>query len=182
MISTVAKKIAEEISIVKKSHPSTHSFFCDYFYIFNQDYADLKHCPFFHLSPELLSMLWEIILTERCPNSSMMLALELKGLGKLSMFGVAKEIPDPCGSKCGYERIVACFIENLIMDCNSQSATVQGYTSSIDNFFEMRDFPIPTSIVDKENIVSKISHTCKRKETIARQKSPITKEMYNAIS
>ncbi len=28
-------------------------------------------------------------------------------------------IPDPCFSEPGYERIVACFIENLMLDCNS---------------------------------------------------------------
>jgi hypothetical protein len=31
----------------------------------------------------------------------------------------SKLIPDPCGRERGYERIVACFIENLMLDCNS---------------------------------------------------------------
>jgi hypothetical protein len=30
-----------------------------------------------------------------------------------------KLIPDQCGTELGYEQIVACFIENLMLDCNS---------------------------------------------------------------
>ena len=89
-----------------------------------------------------------------------------------------KLIPDPCGADRGYERIAACFAENLIMDCNSHSATVQGYAASINKLFEMRGFPIPADISDKNNMVSKIIHACEREETIARRRSPITKEMY----
>ena len=29
-----------------------------------------------------------------------------------------KFVPDPCGDEPGYERLVACFIENLMLDCN----------------------------------------------------------------
>ncbi len=93
-----------------------------------------------------------------------------------------KLIPDPCGADRGYERIAACFAENLIMDCNSRSATVQGYAASINKLFEMRGFPIPANISDKNNMVSKIIHACEREETIARQRSPITKEMYVAMA
>jgi hypothetical protein len=30
-----------------------------------------------------------------------------------------KFIPDPCGSKPGCERLFACFIKHLMLDCNS---------------------------------------------------------------
>ena len=40
-------------------------------------------------------------------------------------------ISDPCGNEPGYERIVACFAENLMFDCNSCSARVEGYVESI---------------------------------------------------
>jgi len=92
-----------------------------------------------------------------------------------------KLIPDPCGCDCGYERIVAYFAENLIMDCNSRSATVQGYATSINKLFEMRGFP-PANVSDNDNMVTKIIHTCEREETIARQRSPITTEMYVALA
>ena len=68
------------------------------------------------------------------------------------------------------------------MDCNSRSATVQGYAASINKLFEMRGFPIPADISDKNNMVSKIIHACEREETIARRRSPITKEMYVAMA
>ena len=93
-----------------------------------------------------------------------------------------KLIPDPCESESGYKRIVACFAENLIIDCNSRSATIQGYATSINKLFEMRGFPIPANISDRDNMVTKIIHACEHEETIARQSSPITKEMYVALA
>jgi hypothetical protein len=71
-----------------------------------------------------------------------------------------KLIPDPCGANRGYERIAACFAENLTMDCNSRSTIVQGYAASINKLFEMRGFPIPADILNKNNMVSKIIHAC----------------------
>ena len=62
-ITTEENKIANKISRIMKSHHSTHSSFCYNFSKLKQDYAELKHCCFLHLSPELLSMLWEVMLT-----------------------------------------------------------------------------------------------------------------------
>jgi hypothetical protein len=93
-----------------------------------------------------------------------------------------KLIPDPCGCDRGYERIVACFAKNLIMDCNSRSATVQAYVTSINRLFEMRGFPIPADVSDKGNMVTKIINASEREETIARRQSPITIEMYVAMA
>ncbi len=93
-------------------------------------------------------------------------------------FRQAQLIPDPCGCDRRYERIVACFDENLIMDCNSRSATVQGYATSINRLLEMRGFPISANVSDKDNMVTKIINVSEREETIARRRSPITIEMY----
>jgi hypothetical protein len=93
-----------------------------------------------------------------------------------------KLIPDPCGRDRGYEHIVACFSENLIMDCNSRSATVQAYVTSINRLFEMRGFPIPADVSDKGNMVTKIIHASEHEETIARRRSPNTIEMYVAMA
>ena len=84
-------------------------------------------------------------------------------------------IPDPCGSDTGYKRLVAYFIENLMLDCNSRLATVQGYTQSINKIFEYCGFPITADLSDKENISAKLLHTQKREESIARRRIPITK-------
>ncbi len=93
-----------------------------------------------------------------------------------------KFIPDPCGREPGYERLVACFIKDLMLDCNSRSATVQGYAQSINKLFEYHGLPIPADLSDKENISAKLLHARECEELIARRRSPITKEMFVAIA
>jgi hypothetical protein len=93
-----------------------------------------------------------------------------------------KFIPDPCGEEPGYERVVACFVENLILDCNPRSKRVLGYVQSINKLFEYRRFTIPANLSDKENITSKLIHAREREETIARHRSPITREMFVEIA
>ena len=86
-ISTVANKIADNISRLKKSLTSTTSSFTyNDFSKLKQDHADLKHwhCCFYHPSQELLSMIWQIALTCKLPDLDIVLALKLSGLGKLS--------------------------------------------------------------------------------------------------
>ncbi len=80
-----------------------------------------------------------------------------------------KLIPDPCSNEPGYEQIVACFAENLMFDCNSCSATVQGYVESINKLFALRSFLIPADLNDKDNMVAKLIHACEREENIAKQ-------------
>ncbi len=89
-----------------------------------------------------------------------------------------KKIPNPCGKEHGYKWILACFDKNLIMDCNSRSATISGYALAVNKLFEMRKYPIPANLADKTNMMFKIIHAHEREENIARQRSPLTKEMY----
>jgi hypothetical protein len=91
-------------------------------------------------------------------------------------------IPDPCGPEPGYEFVLACFLEKLMNSHNSRSATVCGYTVSINTLFQLRNFPIPGDLSDKENTCSKIITAQERKEDIAKQRSPITKEMFAAMA
>jgi hypothetical protein len=65
---------------------------------------------------------------------------------------------------------------------NSRSATICGYSESINTLFELRNFPIPGDLSDKENARSRIITAQERKEDIARQHSPITKEMFVAVA
>jgi len=60
--------------------------------------------------------------------------------------------------------------------------TKNSYAMSINKLFKMRGFPIPADVSDKDNMVIKIIHACKREETIARRRSPITTEMYVAMA
>ena len=69
-----------------------------------------------------------------------------------------------------------------ILDCNPRSKTVLGYVQSINKLFEYRGFSIPVDLSNKENISSKLIHVQERKETIARRRSPITKEMFVEIA
>ena len=64
------------------------------------------------------------------------------------------------------------------MDCHSRSATVTKYALVVNKLFEMRKYPIPANLADKTNMMSKIIHAREHEENIARQRSPLSKEMY----
>ncbi len=61
-ISTLDNKIADKISRIKKSTHNPSSFQYDFSKL-QQDHAELKHCRFFQPNQELLSMIWDILLT-----------------------------------------------------------------------------------------------------------------------
>ncbi len=96
-------------------------------------------------------------------------------------FCKAKNIPDPCGNQIGFERIIACFIEQLMLDHNSHSATVCGYVEAINTLFHLCYFDIPTELSDRANMCSRIILAREREENITRQRSPITREMFTAL-
>ena len=85
---------------------------------------------------------------------------------------------DPCGPDLGYQRIVCCFLEQLMRDNNARSATVKGYMESINILFELRNLPIPAEPKDGNNICVKFCSALEKEENVARQRSPITKEMF----
>ena len=63
-----------------------------------------------------------------------------------------KNIPDPCGPEAGYERIVACFVEQLMLDHNSRSATVRGYVEAINTLFRLCHLDPPADLSDRSNM------------------------------
>jgi hypothetical protein len=81
-------------------------------------------------------------------------------------------IPDPCGKEYGYERILACFVENLIIDCHSRSATVLGYVQAINKLFELRKFPSPADLSDRTNMISKSFRHVNKKKTLPSSEAP----------
>ncbi len=181
-INTAANKIVDKISRIKKSNTPL-SFHYDFTKL-QQDHTELKNCCFFQPSPELLSMIWAILLMQKIARLKQGSAVETKRFRQAQYINWCKSklVPDPCGKECGYECIVACFIENLLLDCNSRSATAQGYVQSINKLFKLCNFPIPADFYDKKNMTAKLIHVQERKETIARRRSPITKEMFIAIA
>jgi hypothetical protein len=78
-----ANKIADEISSIKKSN-TPFSFYYDFSKL-QQDHVELKNCHFFQPSPELLSMIWVILLTQKMPDLNKVLLLKQSGLGKLKI-------------------------------------------------------------------------------------------------
>jgi len=85
-ISTVANEIADDISCLKKllqqQSNSSHVSF-DYISL-KQRYPELKHCSFFQIQPELISLIWEIVLTEKWPCHEEVKNLLQKPLGRLT--------------------------------------------------------------------------------------------------
>ena len=90
-------------------------------------------------------------------------------------------IPDPCGNELGYERIIACFIKQLMIDHNSQSATVRGYVESINTLFKLCKFDTPADLTNHAIICSKIILAREKEKSVARQRSPITHEIYSTL-
>ena len=85
-ISTKANTIADEISQLKKlastNNPTSTPTY-DYSKL-QQNYEELKACTFFQPSQELLSLIWEILSTRKCPKLNRILQLKPSDLGKLS--------------------------------------------------------------------------------------------------
>jgi hypothetical protein len=86
-ISTLHNVIANNISRAKTAaseYTHSHSFF-NYFPL-QQKYPELSHCSFFWPVPELISLISEIVLTERQPCHNEIRSLKLRLLGNLTTF------------------------------------------------------------------------------------------------
>ena len=82
-ISTTDNIIADDISRIKKvGCTSSKQFSFDYSNL-QQKYPELKNCRFFQPAPELLSLLWDILLSEKLPSLQEVRTLRQSGLGKL---------------------------------------------------------------------------------------------------
>ncbi len=90
-------------------------------------------------------------------------------------------IQDPCGNEPGYKRIIACFIKQLMLDHNSQSATIHGYVKAINTLFWLRQFNAPADLTNCSNACSKIILAREKEESVARQRSPIKREIYSTL-
>ena len=88
---------------------------------------------------------------------------------------------DPCGNEPGFERVVACFMEKLILDDNSRSATLRGHIDAINKLFQLRNFKPPADLSDRTNMCARILFAREKEEDIARQRSPISREMFASL-
>ena len=82
-IITADNKIADNISRIKRESVTEDSPpFFDYSTL-TQTYPELIHCSSFEIQPELISLIWEIVLTERWPCHDEIRKLRQKPLGRL---------------------------------------------------------------------------------------------------
>jgi hypothetical protein len=82
-ISTIDNKIADETSRLKKQSDNNSSPAFDHT-ILKQTYPELRHCSFFQIQPELISLKWDIVLTKKWPNLKEVQTLRQRPLGKLT--------------------------------------------------------------------------------------------------
>ena len=82
-ISTIENVIADKISRLKKTNNFSSNFSYDYTKL-QQEHKELQACNFFRPSPKLLSLLWNILLTGKCPDLNDILKLKPSDLGRLT--------------------------------------------------------------------------------------------------
>ena len=85
-ISTTENAVADEISRIKldsANHAHLPSINTFDFSTLQQKFQELNHCRFFQPSQELLSTIWEILSTKKCPDLSRVVKLRPQDLGKL---------------------------------------------------------------------------------------------------
>ncbi len=82
-ISTIDNKIADNISQLKNHSDNNSSPAFDYT-ILKQTYPELRHCSFFQIQPELILLIWDIVLTKKWPNHKEVQTLKQRPLGKLT--------------------------------------------------------------------------------------------------
>jgi hypothetical protein len=84
-ISTLHNVIANDISRAKTaSSEYTNSYPSFDYSSLQQKYPELSHCSFFQPAPELISLIWVIMLTERWPCHDKIRRLKLRPLGNLT--------------------------------------------------------------------------------------------------
>jgi hypothetical protein len=81
-IRVTNNKIADNISHLKKQSDNNSSPALDYT-ILKQTYSELRHCSFFQIQPELILLIWYIMLNEKWPNHKEVQTLKQMLLGKL---------------------------------------------------------------------------------------------------
>ena len=83
-IATDENVIADDISRIKRQNKNCSSQPSFDYTTLTQRYPELKACTFFQIEPELLSLIWEIVLTEKWPQLERIRTLRRKPLGKLT--------------------------------------------------------------------------------------------------
>jgi hypothetical protein len=89
-------------------------------------------------------------------------------------------MPDPCRSNVGYQRIVAIYIKylqsgvNYYNKNNLRSATLCGYTTTINTLFELQNYRLPI-------MAGVIINNVIKEENIAKQQAPLDNAIFAEI-
>jgi hypothetical protein len=81
-INMVDNVIADNISRVKKESNINRSVSFDYTTL-KQTYPELSHCSFFQIQSEIISLIWDIVLTGKWPTHEEVQMLKRKPLSRL---------------------------------------------------------------------------------------------------
>jgi hypothetical protein len=142
-------------------------------------YLELRHCSFFQIQPELILLIWDIMLTEKWPNHKEVQTLKQRPLGKLiTLSGPRSLARDLCSYYKGFIRIVAIYIKYVQCGINYNSkqvlcsATVRGYTKAVNNLFKLRCFSPPANLPNPNNMMAILLNNMLQEEDIARQGAP----------
>jgi hypothetical protein len=79
----VDNKIADDISCLNQQSDTDSFPSFDYTTLKQRTYLDLKHCYFFQIQPELILLIWDIMLTKKWPYHKQVQTLKQRPLGKL---------------------------------------------------------------------------------------------------
>ncbi len=93
-------------------------------------------------------------------------------------------IPDPCGNKIGYQRIVAICAKFVMCGINYynkdvlQLSTLRGYVTAVNTLFQLRGFKQPTNLSNPSNMPGIIINNLIKEETVASQCSPLDSTIF----
>ncbi len=93
-------------------------------------------------------------------------------------------IPDPCGNKIGYQRIIAIYAKFMMCSINYYTkevlwlATLREYATAVNTLFQLRGFKQPTNLSNPSNMAGIIINNLIRKETVASLRSPLDSTVF----
>jgi len=102
-------------------------------------------------------------------------------------FLAVKGVPDPCGDDEGWQCVAAIYLKYIMSgaNCNNKTSTrsdtLRGYAEAINDLFTARCFKAPIDLNSPTNPAAIIYKNLQIEEEIAKQRSPITKEMYTEL-
>ena len=94
------------------------------------------------------------------------------------------ELDDPCGHGDDYMAVMAIFIKYVMLGTNYnmlqniRSDTVRNYAKDAGALFEMRDFANPVNFNDDQNWTNILISNLQCEEDIAKQRNPLTTEIF----